>query len=311
MKVLDFTGVDRQLLFPDFGSFGIFLAASDDAIVEELAGSIGGYERTYLARIVMDAHNEWARAEQAQRGSRLRFVAVLWADTVDEMMERGRKLIDNGARALWISTSVPPAGLSPADPALDPFWSMCEEADVPVVLHISTEFAFPRSRVWNKTKEFVPEAHSSVEFPLDPHSATTFHLAIENFLVTMVFGGVFERHPRLRFGVIEAGAQWFGPFAERLDLWSHQFKYRLGHLSLKPSEYLARHVRVTPWYFEPAAQYLATYPHLATAYCYSSDYAHVEGGKATLQRHADAITPLGFELFEQFFVTNSEWLLPA
>jgi hypothetical protein len=93
-------------------------------------------------------------------------------------------------------------------------------------------------------------------------------------------------------------------------MWSEQFRYRLGHLTIKASEYLARHVRVTPWYFEPAADYLSIYPHLASAYCYSSDYAHVEGGKATLQRHADAISPLGFDCFEKFFITNAEWLLP-
>ena len=34
----------------------------------------------------------------------------------------------------------------------------------------------------------------------------------------MVIGGVFERHPRLRMGIIECGATWLGPLVERIEM---------------------------------------------------------------------------------------------
>jgi hypothetical protein len=59
---------------------------------------------------------------------------------------------------------------------------------------------------------------------------------------------VFERHPTLRFGAIELGSHWLGPLADNLDMWIERVFARRTKdiLSLKPSEYLARNVRVTP-----------------------------------------------------------------
>ena len=42
-------------------------------------------------------------------------------------------------------------------------------------------------------------------------------IPVEILLTSMVMGGVFERFPALRFGIIEFGAQWIGPLAERMD----------------------------------------------------------------------------------------------
>jgi hypothetical protein len=39
----------------------------------------------------------------------------------------------------------------------------------------------------------------------------TLHYAPENFVAAMALGGVFERHPNVRFGVIELSATWVGP----------------------------------------------------------------------------------------------------
>jgi hypothetical protein len=82
-------------------------------------------------------------------------------------------------------------------------------------------------------------------------------------------------------------------------------------LSMKPSEYLARNVRVTPFHFEPVASYFERYPELASSFCYSSDYPHVEGGKHQRAHFVDQLRPLGDDIVEMFLRTNGEWLLPA
>jgi predicted TIM-barrel fold metal-dependent hydrolase len=270
-------------------------------------------DRLALGRRVAAAHNRWAATATAAAGAeRVRVVGLVLAEDVDRLLAETKSAIDAGIRALWIPGGVPPAGLSPADPALDPFWAMVSEANVPILLHIGTEFAFKTTNVWGKNVEqFTPARTSGAEFPIEPYRGSTLHHPQENFLSCMVLGGVFERHPNLRFGVIELGAYWVGSLGASLDLWGEEFAKRLaGHLSLRPSEYLARNVRATPFVFEPVDTYVEQFPHLSSVYCFSSDFPHREGGaysKATFSSRLAHVSP---SIREQFFVTNGKLLLP-
>ncbi len=180
-----------------------------------------------------------------------------------------------------------------------------------MLFHVGTEFAFASPRWYANAPEFEYGPKSSIEFPIEPYRASTIHLANEAFLGAMILGGVLERHPRLRVGVIECGAHWVGPLAEKLDLWATQFRGRLDGLSMRPSEYLARNVRVTPFFFEPIDHYVSRHPDLVDVYCFGSDFPHVEGGKESLKGYYDRLAPLGRDVVEKFFVTNGELLLPA
>src|SRR5262249_33524908 len=145
---------------------------------------------------------------------------------------------------------------------------------------------------------------------LGAYLLSTVHMAVEHFLVAMVLGGVFERHPELRFGIIECGAQWLAPAVQRMDLFATHFQASKG-LPLRPSEQFGRNVRVTPFSFEPVEQYFETYPALASVYCYSTDYPHVEGGKQSKREFFERLAPLGDEIVDKFFVSNGAFLLPA
>src|SRR5262249_17404528 len=154
--------------------------------------------------------------------------------------------------------------------------------NIPVTIHLGTERGFLSSTAWNKGVDvFQPSFKSTIEFIIEPLSCVTLHYAPENFVAAMVLGGVFERVPTLRFGVIELSATWVGPLAERLDLWAKEmFAPRFSQtLSMKPSDYINRNIRVTPFHFEDVAMYFTRYPHLADVYSYSTDYPHFEGGK--------------------------------
>ena len=69
-------------------------------------------------------------------------------------------------------------------------------------------------------------------------------------LTFLIWGGVFERHPGLKVAVTEGTAVWVPEFLELLD---HRFAEHAGnaklgdyrsHMSMKPSEYFARNIRV-------------------------------------------------------------------
>ena len=315
LDVMDFMGVRRQLVFPGFGLAGQVLATATPEFVASMMdidpAAIPSPDLLQeLGRAVRRAHNDWAMLQAAKDPDRLRMVAVIPTGDLDEMMAEAERVLAGGVRGLFISASQPPDGKSPADRALDPFWKLCTGAEASVLIHISFE-NFLRTEVWRRVPEFESETPVSGEFIIDPWSFATLHMVVENYLLTMILGGVFERHPTLRFGVIECSAQWVGPLGENMDMWAKVFKRRMGKvLSMRPSEYLARNVRVTPYTFEPVADYINRYG-LQDVYCYGSDYPHIEGGTDQLQVMAEAIAPLGPSMMEKFFVTNSELIMPA
>lgn len=310
--VLDLMGVDKQLIYPTFGMCGLILTYNP------LAHTWFGYDPDEIDRLetghgILDAHNDWCMRIAREMGhSRVRPVAVIRTDSVPQMLEDAEKLLAGGVRAVMIPNGVPPAGLSPADAALDPFWKMLADANVPVTFHIGTEFALLASPAWSMNVPlFESSQASSVEFPIQPHWGATLNLSSENYLAAMILGGVLERHPHLRVGSIEVGAHWIGPLAERLDSWAGEFRKRLDPvLSLKPSEYINRQVRVTPFVFEDVGFYFERYPQIADSYCFSTDYPHKEGGKYSKLTFRKKLAHLGDDIAQKFFVDNGSLLLP-
>jgi hypothetical protein len=309
--VLDAMGIDRQFVFPSFALYGISMVCNE-AAPDILRIPDRSLDLRAAGLEMIAAQNEWARSVAGRSGRRVRPVAIVLQDTISGMIEGAASAIDGGAGAVWIPSGIPPAGTSPADPALDGFWDRCASAGIPVVLHAGTEFGLV-SPAWHaNVPEFEWGVRDSIEFPVEPYRASASNLACENFLGAMIMGGVFERHPTLRFGVIEVGAYWVGPLAEKLDLWSTQFVRRLsGKLSMPPSGYIDRNVRVTPFVFEPVAMYFERYPQLSNVYCFSSDYPHIEGGQRAHRRFAEALAPMGDDIWRKYFVDNGTYLLPS
>jgi len=320
LQVLDLMGVRRQLIFPSFGLWGQMLSTGADgggAVSKGMHSHLGKGMTADEARALgfagIDEHNEWAVRATALNPDRLRPVGMLKAPRdLDDLMRQSTGLIDRGLRGVLINTGSPLAGLSPASPDLDPFWALFAERNVPVMAHVGSDLGFLGSGEWSNAPAFRPHK-LGLEVGLEAYSYSTLHLAIEHFLTVMVMGGVFERHPRLRFGAIELGAHWLGPLAESLDMWASKvFARRMADtISMKPSEYLARNVRVTPHNrVEPVAKFFNSYPQLSSCYCYSTDYPHLEGGTDIKARVYEMLKPLGDEVLERYFVTNGEWLLP-
>lgn len=311
-EVLDVMGVDRQLVYPNFALIGVMLACNP------VAHKWFGYDpalvdRVQLGREVIAGHNEWVlRTIREVDNNRVRPVGLILLESVEQMMADTQKLIDGGARALMIPGGEPPAGMSPADERLDPWWKLVSDADMAVTLHVGTEFPFMASGKWSsRVPQFKRADFASLEFPVEPYFGATMNFAHENFVTVLALGGVFERHPNLRFGSLEVTAQWVGPLAERLDLWEQQFHKRFsGVLSMKPSEYINRNVRVGPFSFENVRSYFEHYPYLSDVYSFSSDFPHVEGGKDSKNKFYENIAPLGEDIVRKFFVENPGTLLP-
>lgn len=309
-EVLDVMGVERQLLFPTFGLIALLLVTFPQGLVGD---DMPVPDAVDLGVRACKAYNSWAASTSGYTGDRVRRVGVIPTNkTIDELMEEAQKLLSDGIKAVWIPGTVPPCNTSPGDQLLDPFWDLFAKANVPVILHLGTEFGLLASTRWsNGVPQFRPSLNSSVEFPVEPYGASTLHLTQNNFLAAMILGGVFERHPDLRFGVIENAAHWVGPLGETLDIWFEEFHKRLSPiLSRRPSEYIVRNIRVTPYHFERVDRYIERYPELVDVFCYSSDYPHLEGGRDTARKFAGYLQNADADTKEKFFRTNGLWLLP-
>jgi predicted TIM-barrel fold metal-dependent hydrolase len=223
-----------------------------------------------------------------------------------------QEAIDLGAAALLVASGCPP-GHSPSHVGLDPVWARAQEAGIPVVFHVGG------------TGDLIDEAYFANGLPVPPD----FHGGEENFrsvdymgipgppaqtLATMIFDGVLERFPELRIGVIEQGAVWVPSWTRQMESAFEAFarhEERLLALSLRPSEYVRRQVRFTPYPTEDVGWIIAqSGPEVCL---FSSDYPHVEGGRRPIERFEGSLAASEIDRHarQRFFTDNFVDLMGA
>lgn len=310
LDVMDAMGVKRQLMYPTgLGGWSMTLLMAhkyDPGLLPTITG-----DRAAKAARWLDIYNEWILT-QTSVSNRIRPVPTLVGDTVEELMKKGRRMLDAGIRAVMLPAGLPPAGKSPAHPDLEPFWAMMEEADCTVTLHLGSEGKyFETIRAWRDAPVF--EGYRGVgEFSSDPWYTSMVHVPSQTFVQTMVLGGVFVRHPNLRFGVIEVGAYWVSPMLRNMDMWYgilKGFRIQEKRLPELPSSYVKSNVRVSVFPWEDLERYVKI-EGLEDIICFASDYPHLEGGRDMMNDMYRKIAACGPEVTRKFFATNGEFLVP-
>jgi uncharacterized protein len=126
-------------------------------------------------------------------------------------------------------------------------------------------------------------------------------------LSALIVDGVLMRHPDLRIGCIEVGASWVPGLMRNMDSAHNAFaknETRLQEMDLKPSEYIQRQVRVTPYPHEDAGWIIQN--GCEAVALFSSDFPHVEGGRNPLGRFERSMDAHGVSDThkEAFYVDN-------
>jgi predicted TIM-barrel fold metal-dependent hydrolase len=131
-------------------------------------------------------------------------------------------------------------------------------------------------------------------------------------LATMIFDGVFERFPDLRVGVIEQGAVWVPSWMRQMEAAFDAFsrhEERLRALSMRPSEYVRRQIRFTPYPTEDVGWII---DQAGTEVCmFSSDYPHVEGGRRPIERFEASLANTSSDARLAFYHDNFTDLMGA
>ncbi len=221
---LDGDGVAGEVVFPDADAvesrtcvpFGAGLGMSGDMDPElGLAGA--------------RAHNRWLAELCSQSPERRRGMALVPITApLDDVLAEIRKAKADGLGgvmipAMWMSQE------PYHDKRYDPVWALCEELQMPISTHSGPA---PREEFGDHLGIYVSEV---VWWPARP-------------MWFMLWSGVFERFPGLRFGVTEAGCWWLPSMIWFWDrLWFGQKGTEklganpfAGRLSMAPSEYIDR-----------------------------------------------------------------------
>jgi predicted TIM-barrel fold metal-dependent hydrolase len=208
-----------------------------------------------------------------------------------------------GAAALLVASSCPP-GHSPSHVALDPVWARAQEAGIPIVFHVGGTGDLIDANYFRNGLPIPPDFHGgeenfrSVDYVGIPHPPM-------QTLATMIFDGVLERFPELRIGVIEQGAIWLPSWMRQMESAVEAFgrhEARLRALSLRPSEYVRRQVRATPYPTEDVGWIIEqSGPEVCL---FSSDYPHVEGGRRPLERFEASLGDASAAVRRQFYCDN-------
>ena len=216
--------------------------------------------------------------------------------------------LDQGAAAVLVASGCPPR-FSPSHLDLFSVWAQLEEADVPLVFHVGG------------TGALIDPNYFVNGLPI-PHD---FHGGDENFrsvdymgipvppaqtLATLIFDGVLERFAGLRIGVMEQGAIWVPSWLRQLESAFDAFarhEERLQSLSLRPSEYVHRQVRFTPYPTEDVGWIVEQGG--ADLVLFSSDYPHVEGGRRPVERFEASLGDADEAVRQQFYEENFRFLM--
>jgi uncharacterized protein len=215
-----------------------------------------------------------------------------------------------GCKALMIPSACP-NDHSPSHVGLDPLWAQAEEAGVPIVFHVGGGGQLLHPSYFVNGLPPVPDFHGGAE-----NFRSIDYMAIPyppmQTVATLILDGVLDRFPRLKIGVIEQGAAWVPGWMRTLDSAFDAFRKneeRLQKLSLRPSEFVRRSVRVTPYPAEDVGWIIANAG--AEVCLFSSDYPHVEGGRNPLKRFEASLGEASEDARRRFYCDNFVDLMGA
>ena len=254
VAMLDELGLDAQIMYPNVAGFGNqnFLKSPDDA----------------LRLISVEIYNDALAEFQEASGQRVFGMALLpWWD-LDAAVREIERCHANGLRGIVTCSNPEEAGLPDmAMPHWDPVWQVCSDLSMPVNFHIGSSkgnLDYYGKAPW---PSFGPERRLAVG------SANLF-MGNARVVGNMIYSGVPERFPDVKFVSVESGVGWLPFFLEVLD---HQMAEtapnELAELSMLPSDYFRRQFYGCFWFerstVRPTLEYVG-----AQSLMFETDFPH-------------------------------------
>ena len=261
---LEEQGICAELIFPDtqppfYPSNAVFAnqPRTDDDYHRRMAG--------------LRAHNRWMVDFCAQTPGRRKSPVQIFLYDIDDALAEIRWGHEAGLPAVLVPAVAPNHPLDGLwSRRYDPIWALCQELGMPVNQHVGA---------------------GTPDLGRDPAEGAAFMYEVfwyaRRSLWNMIFGGVFERFPELRFVMTEEGLAWTLPELKRLDYFVNNARNpdlvqsRFGYeairaLSMKPSEYFYRNCLIGASSCPPA-EIGCRYDVGIERIMWGADYPHPEG----------------------------------
>lgn len=251
IQELNGDGVAGEVIFPQMAPFGAGLMQYRYKVTPE------------QSLVGCQAYNRWLADFCNTNPARHAGVALINVDDIDVTVKEIRAAREMG---LWGGVLLPSStGDHPFyhHPRYEPIWAVCEELDMPIQSHSG----------WSPDYGDVPGATAMFISEVDMWAQRPF--------TALLWGGVFERHPKLKVAVTEGTASWVPEMLTLLDqrYSEHHGNAKLGdyrsHMSMKPSDYFARNVRIGTSLHR--AEIERRYEIGIGTMMWGSDYPHPEG----------------------------------
>jgi uncharacterized protein len=178
------------------------------------------------------------------------------------------------------------------DPLFARFWETAQDLEMPIAFHVVV-----RDRQW--FRQWLRRD------PSDGLFGFAF-LAIDVMaaFTQMLCAGMFERYPRLKCAVLEAGSNWIAAWLDRLD-----HKYRvLAHqtpIRMEPSAYFYRQCLISADPDESVTAQMVD--HLGADYfIWASDYPHIDASFGVVRELKERLQPLSEETRRKVMGENAQ-----
>lgn len=281
---LDEFGLDGAVLFPNYGL--LWERPLSDRVEATLAN--------------MRAWNRWVAEVTGAGKGRLHPVAHVGLRDLEWLDDELATLSSAGVRLAMTAPALVD-GKPLSHPDLDRAWDAFSRHQVAPVFHVAN-FPHPFHDAWYDQD---PDAAA-------PVMGSVFIWAAPALAICdMAINGVFERHPDLRLGVMELSAVWVPLFLLMLD-GGFEFHARfngkpLRELSLRPSEYVRRQVRVAVFCYEGPRTLIEQLGE--DMLMFSSDYPHAEGIARPVADYDRIAGPIEGTAGDQLYAGNLRWLM--
>jgi predicted TIM-barrel fold metal-dependent hydrolase len=211
LHAMDVEGIDASVLFPSLGLVIMGVDGVDPAVTTAAA----------------HAYNDWLAEFCAEDPSRLFGAAMIDPRDIDGAITEARRAVEELGHLTVFIRPNPVNGLAWHDAAYARLWSALEELDVALCFHEGGAVLLPQVAI----DRFAPHAFWHLcTHPMEQQMA----------MVSVLLGGVAERHPGLRFAFLECGAGWLPYWMWRMDEAVEGEESDFEDLSLLPSEYVER-----------------------------------------------------------------------
>jgi predicted TIM-barrel fold metal-dependent hydrolase len=217
----------------------------------------------HLSLALCQAYNNWISEHASYSPERLKFVAMLPVHDVNmACQELIRCVRELGAVGSFLRPNLVNDHYWHSN-YWDPLYSLHEELNVTLGFHEGTG-------AWNSHMNTLYGENRFYR-----HVASHW-IEMQQALIAMIIGGVFEFHPKLRVGFLEAQNSWVPGLLSRIE-WDYP-QYRDTHapyLTLTPKEYFQRNCWAAVEGSEPEIEATAGLIG-ADRMCVSSDYPHFD-----------------------------------